>query len=45
VPKTTENYKRLLLGTHNYQGRQLSLIGNCINQVIQRGYIELGHLK
>ena len=45
VPKTAENFKRLLLGTGSYEGRPLSLIGTHIHHVVMRGYAELGHLQ
>jgi cyclophilin family peptidyl-prolyl cis-trans isomerase len=45
VPRTAENFKRLLLGTANYNGRGLSLIGNRVHNIVPRSYFELGHLE
>jgi cyclophilin family peptidyl-prolyl cis-trans isomerase len=45
VPRTAENFKRLLLGTANYRGRNLSLIGNHFHHVVPRAYAEIGHLE
>ena len=44
MPRTSENFKRLLLGTASYQGKALSLINNRVHQYVPRGFIELGHL-
>lgn len=44
VPRTAENYKRLLLGTAQYEGRNLSLVGTHINRVVQRAFLQLGTL-
>jgi cyclophilin family peptidyl-prolyl cis-trans isomerase len=44
VPRTAENFRRLLLGTASYQGRSLSLINNHFFRQVPRAYAELGHL-
>lgn len=44
VPKTAENYKRLLLGNGRFKERNLSLVGSGISKHIQRSYIELGNM-
>lgn len=38
VPKTAENFKRLLLGNGKYQNRILSLINNKVHGYIPRAY-------
>jgi cyclophilin family peptidyl-prolyl cis-trans isomerase len=45
VPKTAENFKRLLLGTGNYKGRPLSLINTSIDKFLPRAYFQLGALN
>ena len=44
VPRTAENFRRLLLGTASYQGRPLSLIKNHFLRQVPRAYAEMGHL-
>lgn len=39
VPRTAENFKRLLLGHGKYQNRILSLINNKVNDYVPRAYI------
>jgi hypothetical protein len=38
VPKTAENFKRLLLGNGKYQNRILSLINNKVSDYVPRAY-------
>lgn len=44
VPKTSENFRRLLLGKANYQGRVLSLLNTFVNDFVPKAYIQLGNL-
>lgn len=44
VPKTAENFKRLLLGNSQYQGRDLTLTGTGIARHVQRSFIQFGNM-
>lgn len=44
VPKTAENFRRLLLGNASYCGNHLSLIGTGIKRHVPMSFIEMGHM-
>lgn len=44
VPRTAENFRRLLLGTGSFAGRKLSLLNTHFHHQVPRAYAELGHL-
>lgn len=45
VPKTAGNYKKLLLGLGEHNGRKLSLVGVSARTVIPNAYVEFGDLE
>jgi hypothetical protein len=45
VPKTSENFKKLLLGNASYLGNHLSLIGTGIRRHVPGAFIEMGHME
>lgn len=44
MPKTAENFKRLLLGTGKFKGRELTLINTTISKHVPRSYLEMGNM-
>lgn len=45
VPKTAENYKRLLLGTGSYKDKKLSLINSSISRYVPRAFFQFGNME
>jgi peptidylprolyl isomerase len=45
VPKTAENFKRMLLGSAVYNNKLLSLLGSTFHQVFTNGFASSGRLK